>query len=367
MKKIVFIVLFVFLYCIGNSQNTTTQNLGAPRTLVVNKGGLKSDSALILPSFPDTASANLSQYVSYYAGNVIRVGDNMYIRNNNATKWIKVGSGGGGGGSFENDIIMNAGAGNRLGYWVDGETIPVAGKNLDEAFTIITQKAIPPTYVKPSQTMSGNPAAGSYEIGYNLGTITFSTTYTQNDGGARNSNSFKRIVGSTYTTLPGNTDTCSSLITARSYKSYFGYDSGLCKNNNLGQLDCTGHILAGNDSSGAITYTPLPKFYYGYLSANTAPTSSQIRACLGGDSILTNIKSRTYTVNIPADNKYIYVAYPKNLGVTTSIIMNSLPTIDAFTPVYEVNVTNLQGYTQTYYVYVNRNPFNTGTTPFTIP
>jgi hypothetical protein len=92
MKNLILFVLLFFIYCTGNSQNTTTQNLGAPRTLVVNKGGFKSDSSLILPSFPDTTTANQSQYVKYYAGNVIRVGDTVYVRNNTATKWVKVNS-----------------------------------------------------------------------------------------------------------------------------------------------------------------------------------------------------------------------------------------------------------------------------------
>jgi len=361
MKKIALIILLFFIYCNGNSQNTTTQNLGAPRTLVVNKGGFQSDSSLIVPHFSDTTSANASQYVKYYAGNIIRVGDNLYMRNSTANKWVNVGSGGGGGGgTFSDNIIMNAGTGNRLGYWVDGETIPVAGKTLDEAFTIITQKEIHPTYTKPSQTTSGNPSAGSYEIGSNLGTITFSTVYTQNDGGARNSNIFKRIVGSSYTTLPSNTDTCSFLITTRSYKSYFGYDSGLCKNNNLGQLDCTGHILAGNDSSAAITYTPIPAVYWGYLDANTSPTSGQVISKLGGDSLLTTTKNRTYAVTVSGSNKYPYIAYPKSMGALTSILMGGFETLPAFSPVYEVSVTNSKGYTQAYYVYVNRNPFNAG-------
>lgn len=361
MKKVIIFFLFSFIYCIGNSQNTTTQNLGAPRTLVINKGGFQSDSSLIIPHFSDTTTANISQYVKYYPGNIIRVGDLVYIRNSTATKWVKVGSGGGGGGgTFESNIIMNADAGNRLGYWTNGDTIPVAGKTLDEAFTIITQKAVHPTYTKPTQTMTGTPTATTYEIGYNLGTITFSTTYIQNDGGARNSNIFKRIVGSSYTTLPGNTDTCSALITARSYKSYFGYDSGLCKNNNLGQLDCTGHILAGNDSSSAITYTPIPAVYWGYLNANTSPTSAQVRAKLGGDSLLTTTKNRTYAVTVSGSNKYPYIAYPKNMNILTSILMGGFETLPAFSPAYEVDVTNSKGYTQVYYVYVNRNPFNAG-------
>ena len=71
--------------------------MGSAVTLVNAKGGFKADSALILPSFSDTTAANRSPFIKYYAGNTIRVGDTVYIRNTTATKWINIGSGGGGG------------------------------------------------------------------------------------------------------------------------------------------------------------------------------------------------------------------------------------------------------------------------------
>lgn len=96
MKKVSLVILFLLAYCISFSQFTITQNLGAPKTLVVSKGGLSADSALILPYYPDTTTANLSPYVKYYAGNMIRVGNVVYVRNSTATGWITIGSGSGG-------------------------------------------------------------------------------------------------------------------------------------------------------------------------------------------------------------------------------------------------------------------------------
>lgn len=88
MKKVLLLALCVFAYFAGNSQNTNTQNLGAPRTLVINKGGFQSDSSLILPFFSDTTAANISPYIKTYRGNMIKVGDTVYVRNKSATKWI---------------------------------------------------------------------------------------------------------------------------------------------------------------------------------------------------------------------------------------------------------------------------------------
>ena len=98
MKRILLLFVFALLYNFAFSQFTVTQNLGSAVTLVNSKGGFKADSALILPSFSDTTAANRSPFIKYYAGNTIRVGDTVYIRNTTATKWINIGSGGGGSG-----------------------------------------------------------------------------------------------------------------------------------------------------------------------------------------------------------------------------------------------------------------------------
>lgn len=100
MRKIFLIILTIFLWLFGYAQFPITQNLGAPSTLVLNKGGFKTDSALVIPSYSDTTRANQSLGKTY-PGNIIRVGNLVYIRNFNATGWILVGSGGGGGGSFD--------------------------------------------------------------------------------------------------------------------------------------------------------------------------------------------------------------------------------------------------------------------------
>jgi len=94
MKKI-FLLLSFFLICaISYSQQyPVTQNLGAPKTLVVTKGGIQVDSSLILPHFPDTASANISTFIKKYPGTLIRVGDSLYVRSADTTTWLPLNSG----------------------------------------------------------------------------------------------------------------------------------------------------------------------------------------------------------------------------------------------------------------------------------
>ena len=93
MKKLLLSISLFFVFNLGYAQFPISQSLGSSKTLVTSKGGLSADSALILPVFSDTAAANTSPYVKYYAGNMIRVGDNVYIRNSTATAWIPVGGG----------------------------------------------------------------------------------------------------------------------------------------------------------------------------------------------------------------------------------------------------------------------------------
>jgi len=93
MKKIILFFLVAFLCNFSYAQFPITQNLGAPKTLVVNKGGFQSDTTLILPTFNDTITANQSTLVKNYPGNLIRVKDTLYFRNKTATAWVKLATG----------------------------------------------------------------------------------------------------------------------------------------------------------------------------------------------------------------------------------------------------------------------------------
>ena len=96
MKKIFLLATLILSFVIGKSQTTypINQYIGAPSTLVTAKGGFKADSSLILPVFSDTAKANISTFIKNYAGTLIRVGDSIYVRSNNVSKWILLGASG---------------------------------------------------------------------------------------------------------------------------------------------------------------------------------------------------------------------------------------------------------------------------------
>lgn len=64
------------------------QTIASPTTLYVSRGGLRGDSALILPNviFPDTTTANFSKAAGYN-GSLIMVNANVYYRTLSPRKW----------------------------------------------------------------------------------------------------------------------------------------------------------------------------------------------------------------------------------------------------------------------------------------
>lgn len=111
MKKFLFIFLssLVGLYFISNGSTSNAvfkkevtidtfinkQTMGSATTLSVAKGGIRGDSALILPFqfFTDTSQANFTRAAGYM-GSLIRVGNVMWMRgssfgNNTPNKWYE--------------------------------------------------------------------------------------------------------------------------------------------------------------------------------------------------------------------------------------------------------------------------------------
>ena len=279
----------------------------------------------------------------------------FYTYNSKTFVWSEV-SGSGGGAVFTKNIILNGSSTNRLGVWVNGDTIPVIGMALDSAFKVITQKAVAPTYVQPTATITSSPSSGAYEIGTNLGTITFGGAFTPNDAGA--------LISSTYyrdgVALGGNTSSITSLTNGVNFRVQRFYGQGACKNNNLGVQDCTGRIQAGSVFSSYIYFTPYPYYYFGY-SSTAIPTSATIVSANGGGNNFSFGSSIGNTIiNVSGTLKYVYYAYPSSFGTLSSIIISGLESIGAFN-LNVVSVTNSKGYTQNYNVYTSQNQFNNTT------
>lgn len=306
-----------------------------------------------------------------FVNNIIKVNDSTlrFYKGSNSTNLILSN------GRFKNNIVLSGASTNRLGVWTNGQTIPVAGMDLDSAFKVITQSAVAPIYTQPTVSIS-NPAGnspGDYEIGSAL-TVNISYSFSLNDSRGIISGYIYRSspsagVLANYPTTSA-TDYVTSLTTTRQYYNFGSFDSANCKYNNLGQLDCRGNFARPtNKTSSVITYTPYPKRYWGQSDTNN-PDSLVIRAGLngsnGGNELMTSgtrVKSG-FSVAVSGTNKYVFYAYPTSYGTLSSIIVGGFESIGAFTRT-TVSVTNAVGYTQDYYLYRSNNQFTNTTVTFT--
>jgi len=362
MNRIILLVFLVFSYCMGNSQAISNRSSSV---VTVQDARLFAQYNFRPPAFRDTLEANNNLGLDSCGALIFTRTTNTYWLRSCTTpkKWMPVGSGSGGG-TFQRNIIMNATDVNRLGYWANGDTIPVAGLSLDAAFDVITQKAVHPTYTQPKALISSSPTAGNREIGDTFN-VSLSSTFIQNDGGLSTDTTYYRGTNA----LAANLDKIRSLTSPVSYFVKIAYDTGACKNNNQGQQDCTGRVVAGIATSlTPVTFTPLPKRYWGYLNSPTTPTSAQILATQGGSSELSSSRAGTFYITVSGNSRILYYAYPASKDSLTSLIVDGFAeSLNAFSPPATVSLINEKGYTQNYLVYINRNnPVNAGSTPIKI-
>lgn len=242
---------------------------------------------------------------------------------------------------------------NGLGKYTQGQVIPAIGKTASQVLLDALTQTIPPTYVQPTVGVSSSPSPGTVEIGAALN-ITLSSSFNQNDAGAQTSVSFSK----NGTGLGGNTDNIASLTTSVSYTATVSYGQGPVKNNNLGAPDPTGRINAGSRTSGSITFTPQARRYWGY-SATATPTDAEIRAALGGGSELSSAKAKgSFDITISSGTHYVFFAYPATSGALSSLSVGGFGSLPAFT-LSTRSFTNVNGYAQSYNIYVSQNTFAT--------
>ena len=105
----------------------------------------------------------------------------------------------------------------------------------------------------------------------------------------------------------------------------------------------------GKTGNASVTVTWLPKRYWGM---------SAVGLSLALSSELSNSQSKSnFLIALTGTASNIIYAYPASLPALTSLIVNGLESIEAFT-VSTGNFTNASGYTQTYRVYTSVNTFS---------
>ena len=250
---------------------------------------------------------------------------------------------------FTNDVTIKLSGSKSLGKYANGATIPTAGKTLDEFLLDLVTESIPPTYNEPSVTISDDKNA-SYEIGTNIGTVTLSSSFTQNNAGAATGTTYFKDDVSLGAGV--STNNHGVLSTSISYSVTVTYGAGTTViNNNLGTPDATGQIPAGSKSS-SLTISTFANKYWGSSTSNSINDATLI----AGTNENSGKAKSTFTVPITEGSKYIFYAYPASLGALSSISVEGFGSLDAFTLTTR-NVTNASGHSQSYNIYISNNNF----------
>ena len=200
---------------------------------------------------------------------------------------------------FTNNVTIKLSGTKSLGKYANGATIPTAGKTLDQFLLDLVQETVSPTYTAPTVSISSDKSA-SYEIGTNIGTVTLSKSFTQNNGGSLLSTTYYKDNVSLGTGV--STNNHGVLSTSISYSVTVTYGVGTTVlNNNLGTPDATGQIPAGSKSS-SLTISPFAYKYWG-TSSSTSITDATLRA---GTNEASGKAKSSFTIPILVANQYIF-------------------------------------------------------------
>ena len=217
-------------------------------------------------------------------------------------------------------------------------------KNTSDISTILDIVDTPPTYIKPTLSISLN--TGTLE--HNKATsVTITPNFKQNDAGSVSKYVLYKNGTEIFnnTTLSAYTDSATINHNGSiSYSATATYGDGPIKNTLLGIPYPNTSIKAGSVSaSGIIRAYALS--YYGIINSSTI-TENDISSL---SSRLSSSKSYTYTVNL-AEQRIVYM-YPQSFGTLTSIKdANNFDYINSYTR------TTLSYNGVDYYVYILTDP-----------
>jgi hypothetical protein len=255
---------------------------------------------------------------------------------------------------FTKDVKIN---GTSLGKYANGATIPAKGKTLDEFLEDLVSNSIPPTFSIPSVTIGASPSAGPYEIGYDPGLVTLSSTYNKNDGGNANTTIFYK--GGT--ALGANTNSPGALTSSVRYSVIVNYAAGTAtKNDNLGTS--FPNTITNGSVNSFLDFSTYSKRYWGGINelfnTSTIYDITTLSPTPNSDNSGNNAGLSNATVPI-SGSQYAFYAYPITTSADLSSIMYSgNQSITAFTKII-VWIKNAQGHTQQYKVYVSNERYGT--------
>lgn len=201
----------------------------------------------------------------------------------------------------------------KVGGAANGVTL-TEGTSLESVLRTILREAVPPTYLAPTLLLESSVSQLDQEIG-TIMSPALSNVFTQRDGGIAVTRFLTKNGSQISTTFP-YIDSSIQLIAAVAYQAFTTYGQGACKNDSLGQQNCSGRIQPGTVSSNIITYNAWRKAFWG-VPVSAVTNSSGVRAL--SNSSLRPVVGSTFTINIPAGSQRVVFAYPASLQDVSSV------------------------------------------------
>lgn len=332
------------LLSIINNQNTGKVNYSDSNTLYVTPNTLKDTAASIRSALSSLKNGVDTIYSS---------SDTIYWSKNGNKYFALVDT-------FKTNITAHLQSGYTFGKYTNGQTIQAQGKSASQVIIDALTQSIPPVYLAPTVTITASPINKVYEFGSNLGTITLSSNFIQNDAGSLSGTTYY-VNGSSI----GNANTFSiaSLTTQQTAYVSKAYNQGPCKNNNLNIQDCTGSIAAGNINSATISWTPGYRRYYGWINDTTGITTglqnSAILALVEASQFSTSqiFGSAASPINTgnPSGTQFFVFGYLSTSPAITAITQNGIPSINAYNSTTLSNFSNSQNATVSIRIYYSKN------------
>lgn len=206
--------------------------------------------------------------------------------------------------------------GTALGALQNGGTIP-AGKTLDEIIAMITQKAIPATYTKPTLAIANNggQASGNVEAGSTI-SPKLKATFTQNDAGTMTAISILQgddaVAEGAETPLTYAGEDIVIEDETITFKASATYGDAPVKNDNLGNESKDNWFAGATMESSAYSIAGKRNMFYGTgVGAVPEVTSDMVRGLL--NKKLAPAQGTAVTINVEVGQQYIVIAYPATL------------------------------------------------------
>lgn len=203
-----------------------------------------------------------------------------------------------------------------LGALEDGDTVPT-DTTFDELVALITQKAIPATYTKPTLTIANNggQASGNVEAGTSI-TPKLKATFSKNDAGDLTAISIlqgsTQVASGTSSPLTYDGDAIVVGDETVAFSASATHGDAPVKKNNLGADSTEKWFAGGTIFSSNYNITGKRNLFYGTGVGSVPELSSDVVRALTNKK-LAPIQGYSFNITVDVGQQYIVIAYPATL------------------------------------------------------